>query len=74
MPGRKIDMGNELEMAEQQLTGYMYAKAGFSIEALAASMGLTAEEWEKIKARSIVLLDGRDTDALSAYYGKIQQR
>lgn len=67
-------MDNELEMAEQQLTGYMYAKAGYSIETLAASMGLTAEEWEKIKARGIVLLDGRDADALSAYYGKIQQR
>lgn len=61
-------MGNELEMAEQQLTGFAHAKAGHSIEALADGMGLTASEWKGIQARGTVRLDNDDTEALNAHF------
>lgn len=63
-------MANEIEMAEQQLTGYAHAKAGHAIEALADGMGLTAAEWEEIQARRTVRLADCDAEALSAYLGK----
>ena len=63
-------MNNEIEMAEQQLTGYAHAIAGHSIEALADSMGLTASEWEAIKARKIVRLNDCDSAALNVFLGK----
>ena len=58
----------EIEMAEQQLTGYASARAGESIESLAGSMGLTALEWEKIKTRSNVSLSKNDEEALDGYF------
>lgn len=64
------DMSNEIEMAEQQLTGYAHARAGHTIEALADGMGLTAGEWKEIQARGAVRLDDCDVDALSAHLSK----
>lgn len=39
----------EIEKAEQQLTGYVHAKRGYDIESLVSSMGLTENEWSKIR-------------------------
>lgn len=61
---------NELDMAEQQLTGFAHAKAGYEVPALAESMGLTKREWESIKRRGVVKLDNRDVAALDAYFLK----
>jgi hypothetical protein len=58
----------DVEMAEQQLTGFASARAGESIESLAASMGLTAGEWDKIKSRGNVLLSKADEAALDGYF------
>ena len=63
-------MANEIEMAEQQLTGYAHAKAGHGIEALADGMGLTAAEWDEIVNRGLVRLDDCEAEALSAYLGR----
>lgn len=45
----------EVEKAEQQITGYVHAKRGYSLESLADSMGLTESEWENIKFNSQIL-------------------
>lgn len=58
----------EIEMAEQQLTGFAAARAGESIESLAGSMGLTASEWGKIKSRGNVTLSTNDEAALDGYF------
>ena len=58
----------EIEMAEQQLTGFASARAGESIESLAGSMGLTFNEWEKIKSRGNVMLSTSDEAALDGYF------
>jgi len=45
---------NEMaERAIQQFIGFRHAAMGFSIESLAQEMGLTAEEWEVIRADCI---------------------
>ena len=40
---------SDIELAEQQIIGFTYAKRGYSIVNLAESMGMTAEEWEILK-------------------------
>lgn len=61
---------NELELAEQQLTGFAHAKAGYEAPALAESMGLTKREWEAIKQRGVVKLDSRDVNAIDTHFLK----
>lgn len=63
-------MANEIEMAEQQLTGFAHAKAGLGVEALADGMGLTVAEWKEILERGKVRLDDCDAEALSKYLNK----
>lgn len=54
----------QLELAEQQLVGFAHAKAGYDIEQLAESMGLTAKEWDALKGRvRLAAGDKRDLDA-----------
>jgi hypothetical protein len=60
---------NEIEMAEQQFTGYAHGKAGFSIEALASDMGLTREEWLIIKERNNIHLFADDALSLDNHFG-----
>lgn len=40
---------SDIELAEQQLIGFTYAKRGHSIVDLAESMGMTAEEWGNLE-------------------------
>jgi len=61
---------NELDLAEQQLTGFAHAKAGYEVPALAESMGLTKYEWEAIKQRGMVKLDVQDVASLDVYFSK----
>jgi len=58
----------EIEMAEQQLTGFAAARSGESVESLAGGMGLTANEWEEIKSRGNVALSINDEEALDGYF------
>ena len=67
-------MANEIEMAEQQLTGYAHAKAGYGIEALADGMGLTAAEWDEIINRGIVRLDDCDAEAMASKMDRQRRR
>lgn len=49
----KLNMGptnlHGLEQAEMQFRGFFHAREGYSLEELISSMGLTKEEWEKMK-------------------------
>lgn len=58
-----------IEMAEQQLTGFAHARAGYTISALAEGMGLTEAEWAKIKERGLVYLGASDKDVLDVLLG-----
>lgn len=40
------------QFAEQQLIGYLHAKRGYSLINLIINMGLSKDEWEKIKKES----------------------
>lgn len=40
---------NLLLMAEQQLVGFKYAQNGYSLISLINSMGLSSEEWKRLK-------------------------
>mgnify|MGYP002640668332 CR=1 FL=1 len=44
--------------ALQQFTGFAHAKQGYDVESLAEAMGLTREEWNKIKDE----VDASDAD------------
>lgn len=57
----------QCECAEQQLTGFTHAKEGNDIESLAVSMGLTLDEWEKIKVNGIPMRS-EDIEALDEYF------
>lgn len=51
------------ELALAQLTGFAHASRGFSIKELAESMGLTKEEWIKLKNKAgLKSLDEEDLD------------
>jgi len=57
-----------LELAVQQFEGYRHAQAGYSIQALADSMGLTASEWDAVRAESP--LTEQDKQALDKHFTK----
>lgn len=44
----------ELKLAEQQLTGYVHAARGYSLRDLVINMGMTKQEWEKLRESEIV--------------------
>ena len=71
MNKKEIEM---IEMAEQQLTGFAAGAGGESVEALAGSMGLTANEWEQIKSRGNVTLSVNDEKALDVYFRYAQRK
>ena len=56
----------QIEFAEQQLVGFAHARAGYDVEQLAESMGLTKHEWEVLKDR--VRLSPHDENYLDAYF------
>lgn len=58
----------QLELAEQQLVGFAYAKAGHDIEQLAEGMALTAKEWDALKNK--VRLSPSDERDLDAYFAR----
>jgi hypothetical protein len=43
------DDTTHIDMAEQQLLGFMHSKDGGSLHELITGMGLTEKEWEKLK-------------------------
>jgi hypothetical protein len=46
-------MNIQIEKAEQQLIGFIHAKSGYDLVSLIKDMGLTADEWEKIKSNGM---------------------
>jgi hypothetical protein len=52
---------NLLDMAEQQLLGYVHGFRGDDAVSLVENMGLTKKEWEKIKATSMNPLSDEET-------------
>ena len=42
-------MDRNIELAEQQLTGFHHAAEGYDIVSLVEAMGLRAEEWGQLK-------------------------
>jgi len=57
---------NEVEWAIQQLIGFYYGSMGLSIESLVKGMGLTATEWDIIRADCI--FTENDFKALDKYF------
>lgn len=57
---------SDIELAEQQLIGFTYAKRGHSIVDLAESMGMTAEEWGILRSSSY--LSKQEVNELDAYF------
>ena len=55
-----------LELAVQQFVGFRHAQAGYSIESLADSMGLSASEWYAV--RDEVPLTDRDKQSLDKHF------
>ena len=53
----------QLLQAEAQLVGFAHASKGFTIESLAVGMGLTKNEW--VKLRNDVYLKASDKDDLN---------
>lgn len=54
------------ELAVQQLIGFAHARAGYDVQSLAESMGLTGNEWAAMK--SDVKLRPEDEAALDALF------
>jgi hypothetical protein len=46
-----MSLNNDENMAEHQLIGFAYSKKGYSVEQLVNEMGLTVDEWAKIKSK-----------------------
>jgi len=57
-----------IELAEAQLTGYLSAKHGESLEDLVSSMGLTLVEWNVIKEKLYLSLSNDDIDCVDRYF------
>lgn len=62
-------MNKDLEMAEQQLTGFAHAAAGYSIEQTASAMGLKKEEWLELRKNIDSILDPKHICDLDTYFG-----
>lgn len=62
----------ELALAEAQLTGFVEGVKTANILSLAQSMGLTKNEWERIKNGNTVINSMKDTDIheLNKYFSK----
>ena len=61
-----------IEKAEQQLTGFVHAKRGFSIESLIESMGLTKKEWRKIRFNATTLgLNEDEISEINSFFKRI---
>lgn len=48
-------MDIQIEKAEQQLIGFIHAKSGYDLKSLISGMGLTVDEWEKIKSNGMYI-------------------
>lgn len=57
---------SQIKMAEMQLIGFGHGSTGYSITALADSMGLKKSEWEKLRDK--VPLKTVDKQALDEKY------
>lgn len=60
---------NELKKAEQQLIGFGYASRGHNILDLVQSMGLTKQEWDRIKKKALYLKK-IDIEEIEKYFDK----
>lgn len=68
IPTPCIQSAASIQMAEQQLTGFFHARAGFSLESLAEGMGLTQEEWVAVKENGVLTIEPRDIESLDSYF------
>ena len=60
-------MSDDIELAEQQITGFTHAAQGYSISQLASSMGLTSEEWKVLKSKCDYMRE-EDIQELDKYF------
>ena len=58
----------DLDAAFQQLTGYNQANKGFSLLELVSSMGLTLEEWNKIKKEYVNVVQPNEVKEIDEYF------
>ena len=59
---------NMLELALAQFTGYHLGNRGYDISELVSSMGLTEEEWKKVKKEEDTNLDEDEIEEVNEYF------
>lgn len=64
----KADQIYQLEMAEQQITGFAAGKDHGKIKVFAEEMGLKKSEWKSIKTKFPDLLSALDAEELDEYF------
>lgn len=64
-----MDKITEFDLAEAQLIGYMMASKGHDIITLIEEMGITKQEWEKL--RVMVNLKNTDIFSVDKHFGLI---
>ncbi len=62
-------MATKIDLAEQQLLGYVHGKKGYYLTGLIEAMGLTNNEWEKLKSQyGLNYLDDNDKKEIDDYF------
>jgi len=64
----KMTKERMLELALAQFTGYHLGNNGYGVGELVSSMGLTEEEWEKIKEDEDISLDDDEIKEINNYF------